>query len=140
MTRRIQTNVQSSQQVIVVIQESNAIIINGNNNGRGNGQGNRGPTPAGVASSQSTGISQVNPNVVSIDPNSVSTISNNNNCMLLPAGLSLPNFGGLQVIQDPALILESNQQMSVSFRNQQQQSASIININAGAAGVTIITA
>lgn len=164
MARRINTNVQSREQVVVVIQESQAIVINidnrngngrngngqGNRNGNGNGQGNRNgrrqeipvATPAGVAAAQSTGTVGVTPNVLDIDPNSMSAVtsSNSSNSMLLPAGIPLPNFGGMQVIQDPAIILESNQRVSVSFADQQQQAASIINISSGAAGVTIISA
>lgn len=140
ISRKIHSGVQSSEQVTVVIQESTPITIggsSGNGNG-GNGNGN-GPTPAGVASSQSTGAAQVNSTVATVDPNSVSAISNSNNPLLLPSGVPLPNFGGLQVIQDPAIIIEPNQQVFVSFDNQQQQQASIINISSGGSGVTIIS-
>ena len=136
ISRKINSNVKSSEQVTVVIQESTPIIIGGSN---GNGGG---ATPAGVASAQSTGVSQavqVNSTVATVDPNSMSTISNSNDTMLLPAGIPVPNFGGMQVIQDPAIIIEPNQAVFVSFDNQQQQAASIININAGGAGVTIIS-
>jgi hypothetical protein len=132
MTHKIQSNVQSQEQVTVVIQESTPIIIDVNSGGSG---GSR----VGVPPPQSTAAAQVNPNVMTVDPNSMSAINNCNGTMLLPAGVPLPNFGGMQVIQDPAIIIEANQQVFVDFVNQQQHQASIINIDAGGAGVTIIS-
>lgn len=144
MSRKIRSNVQSSEQVTVVIQESTPIIIgSGNGKGKGKGQGQSGnASPTGASAAQSTGSAQaqVNSTVATVDPNSMSTISNSNDTMLLPAGIPLPNFGGMQVIQDPAIIIEPDQKVSVSFANQQQQQASIVDISAGGVGVTIISA
>jgi hypothetical protein len=142
MSRKIHSNVQSSEQVTVVIQESTPIIIgSGNGNGKGQGQsGNASPTGASTAQSTGAAQAQVNSTVATVDPNSMSTISNSNDTMLLPAGIPLPNFGGMQVIQDPAIIIESDQKVFVSFANQQQQQASIVDISAGGVGVTIISA
>ena len=129
MTHKVQSNVKSNEQVIVVIQESTPIIIDVNS-------GSSGASPA---QPQSTAAAQVNPNVMTVDPNSMSAISNCNGTMLLPAGVPLPNFGGMQVIQDPAIIIEENQQVFVDFVDQQQQQASIVDINVGGTGVTIIS-
>lgn len=60
-----------------------------------------------------------------------------NSTMLLPAGISMPTFGGMQVIQDPAIIIEANQKVFVEFVDQQQQQASVVDISAGEIGVTI---
>lgn len=138
MTHKVQSNVKSNEQVIVVIQESTPVIIDVNSGNSGN-SGKSGASPAGVAQPQSTAAAQVNPNVMTVDPNSMSAISNCNGTMLLPAGVPLPNFGGMQVIQDPAIIIEENQQVFVDFVNQQQHQASIVDINVGGAGVTIIS-
>jgi hypothetical protein len=129
LARKIHSNVQSSEQVTIVIQESTPIVI-----------GASGGSSGGIAPPQSTAAAQVNPNVVTMDPNSMSALSNSNSTMILPAGVPLPNFGGMQVIQDPAIIIQPNQQVFVEFVDQQQQEASIININAGEAGVTIVSA
>lgn len=156
MSRKIHSNVQSREQVTIVIQESTPIIIDGgsgngksngksndNGKGKGKGQGQSGSaSPTGVSAAQSTGAvqAQVNSTVATVDPNSMSTISNSNDTMLLPAGIPVPNFGGMQVIQDPAIIIEQNQKAFVSFADQQQQQASVVDINAGGVGVTIISA
>jgi hypothetical protein len=136
MTHKIQSNVHSRETVTVVIQESTPIIIDVNSSG---GSGGSGASRVGVPPPQSTAAAQVNPNVMTVDPNSMSAINNCNGTMLLPAGVPPPNFGGMQVIQDPAIIIEANQQVFVDFVNQQQHQASIININDGGAGVTIIS-
>ena len=135
MTHKVQSNVKSNEQVTIVIQESTAIIIDANSGS----SGSNGASPAGVAQPQSTAAAQVNPNVMTVDPNSMSAISNCNGTMLLPAGVPLPNFGGMQVIEDPAIIIEENQQVFVDFVNQQQHQSSIVDINAGGVGVTIIS-
>jgi hypothetical protein len=125
MARQIQSNSQSSRKVMAMIQESQQLIIGGN--GANSNLNNVSATPAGVASAQSSAAAQVNPNVVTMDPNATPELSNAT--MLLPAGIPQPNFGGLQAIQDPAIIIEPNQQVFVDFVNQQQEQASIINIS-----------
>jgi hypothetical protein len=47
---------------------------------------------------------------------------------MLPSGVPQPSFG-MQVVQDPAIIIEANQQVFVQFVNQQQQQASQIDVN-----------
>jgi hypothetical protein len=131
MSRQIQSNVQSEEEVTIVIQESQQIIVGGSNNQ--SSYNNNGPP--GNSSAQLNATAQVNPNVATVDPNSMSAVSNST--MLLPAGISMPTFGGMQVIQDPAIIIEANQKVFVEFVDQQQQQASVVDISAGEIGVTI---
>ena len=131
LSRQIQSNVQSEEEVTIVIQESQQIIVGGSNsqsNHTNNG-------PHGNSSAQLNATAQVNPNVATVDPNSMSAVSNST--MLLPSGISMPTFGGMQVIQDPAIIIEANQKVFVEFVDQQQQQASVVDISAGEIGVTI---
>ena len=131
LSRQIQSNVQSEEEVTIVIQESQQIIVGGSNSQ--SNHANNGPH--GNSSAQLNATTQVNPNVATVDPNSMSAVSNST--MLLPAGISMPTFGGMQVIQDPAIIIEANQKVFVEFVDQQQQQASVVDISAGEIGVTI---
>jgi hypothetical protein len=102
MTRQIQSNEQIVEQQIVVVSEIVAMTIGSNS------------IPTGTGSSsfaQSTG--NINPNVVTYDP--TAPPSTNNLTMILPAGVSAPSFDNTQVNTDPAIIIEENQAVFVSF-------------------------
>jgi hypothetical protein len=145
MARRIFSGVTSSEQVTVVIQESQQIVISESSSTSISTSNITITTPpAGKTSAQSSATAVITTTtettitsitIVTVDPNAMSAISNST--LLYPAGIPSPTFGGMQIIQDPAIIIEPNQQVFVEFVSQQQQAASIIIIDSGAAGVTI---
>jgi hypothetical protein len=114
LSRQIQSGVQSEEEVMVVIQESQQLTVGSS------------AVSAGVPPPQASGAAVVNPNVATVDPNAQPSISNAT--QILPSGVPQPSFG-MQVVEDPAIIIEANQQVFVQFVNQQQQQASQIDVN-----------
>lgn len=83
IARQVQSNVRSQQRGMVVIQESQQIVISAFSTD--NGINNIRATPTGIASAQSNTTAQANTNVLTFDPDNIPAVSNSS--MILPAGV-----------------------------------------------------
>lgn len=101
MTHQVQSNEEITEQQIVIVSEAVAMTVGGGSSG----------TQVQPASPTGTGF--ISPNIMTYDPSAPPSVSNNS--MILPAGVSAPNFDNTQVDQDPAIIIEENQAVFVEF-------------------------
>lgn len=101
MTHQVQSNEKISEQVMVVVSESQTMTI------RAGSSGTR------VQPFSPTGTGSISPNIGTYDPTAAPSI--NNGSRILPAGVSAPSFDNTQVDQDPAIIVKENQAVFVSF-------------------------
>lgn len=101
ITHQVQSNEVIAEQVIVVVSESQTMTI------RAGGSG------TGVQPSSPTVTGSISPNIATYDPNAALSVSNGS--QILPAGVSAHSFDNTKVDQDPAIIIEENQAVFVSF-------------------------
>ncbi|ESZ91153.1 hypothetical protein SBOR_8464 [Sclerotinia borealis F-4128] len=100
MTRQVQADNQAKDTQYVMVQQAQAMTING-------------ASSTGTASlPQGTDISSSSP-IKTYDPNEAPSVSNGT--QLLPVNAAAPSFGGVKQFQDPAIIIEENQQAFVNF-------------------------
>lgn len=100
MTHQVQIDNKAKDTQFIMVQQAKRMTISG-------------ASPTGTASlSQGTGISASSV-VATYDPNAAPTVSNST--QILPINAAAPNFAGVKQFQDPAMIIEENQDAFVDF-------------------------
>jgi len=103
MTHQAQSNESIQEQQFVVVSEIEAMTISG--------------TPVQPQAFSTGTAPPASPNVVTYAPNAPPALDNGT--MILPSGVPAPSFGGTESDQDPAIIIEEDQLVFVSFVQQQ---------------------
>ncbi|TGO48647.1 hypothetical protein BCON_0234g00110 [Botryotinia convoluta] len=103
MTHQIQADNQAQDTQFVMVQQNQRMTINGVN----------GASSTGTASlPRGTGMS-ASPSFETYDPNATPLVSNVTK--ILPVNAQAPNFAGVKLFQDPAMIIEEGQKAFVNF-------------------------